>query len=315
MTTPTPTRLTARCTDDLLAMVPVALGFTPEDSLVLLTFDADRPFHARVDLPDLSEHDESVVEMLLAPARHHHVRRVAVLAYARSPRAGAAHRVGRRLVEAFRAAGIDVVDAVRADGERRHALLEPVGPGVPYDVSTHRFTAQAVLDGRPLLGSRGELAGSLEPDPDAVARTAAVATFLRDGPGRLSAVGVADAVDEHIEAGRLPDDVLVAVLRAIRAPAVRDGAWTTIRRATAIDHVRLWTDAVRRAPEPLRGSAAAVLAFAAWMAGDGALAWCAIDRCQAVDPANSLADLVAEGLQRAISPDAFEAGGLTSPGG
>jgi hypothetical protein len=315
MTTPTPTRLTARCTDDLLAMVPVALGFTPEDSLVLLTFAADRPFHARVDLPDAPDHDEQLVEMLLAPARHHHVRRAAVLAYARPPRADDAHRVGRRLVGALRAAGIDVVDAVRADGERWHALLEPADPGVPYDVSTHRFTAQAVLDGRPLLGSRGELAGSLEPCAAAVARTAAVARFVKEGPGRLSAAGVADAVEEHLAAGRLPDDVLVEVLRAIRAPGVRDGAWTTIRRATATDHVRLWTDAVRRAPEQLRGSAAAVLAFAAWMAGDGALAWCAIDRCLAVDPANSLADLVAEGLQRAVSPHVFEESGLTSRGG
>ena len=33
-------------------MVPVVLGFTPTDSLVMLTFGAASPFHARVDLPD-----------------------------------------------------------------------------------------------------------------------------------------------------------------------------------------------------------------------------------------------------------------------
>lgn len=302
MTTPAPTRLTARCTDDLLAMVPVTLGFAPEDSIVLLTFGADRPFHARVDLPLLPAHDADVVEMLLAPARHHGVRRAALLVYASPPRTDDAVRVGERLVRAFRGAGIDVVDAVRADGRRWFALLEPADPGVPYDVSTHRFTAQAVLDGRPLLRSREELAGSLAPDPAAIGSVAA----LLDRGRRLDAAEVAAAVAEHLPAGRFPDDVLADLLVAIRIPAVRDGAWTRIRRPAAPEHVRLWTDAVRRAPEQVRGSAAAVLAFAAWLAGDGALAWCAIDRCHAVDPANTLADLVADGLQRAVPPDVLD---------
>ena len=43
--------MTARCPEDLLAMVPVTLGFTPTDSVAMLTFGAVHPFHARVDLP------------------------------------------------------------------------------------------------------------------------------------------------------------------------------------------------------------------------------------------------------------------------
>jgi hypothetical protein len=49
-----------------------------------------------------------------------------------------------------------------------------------------------------------------------------------------------------------------------------------------------------------------VLAFAAWLAGDGALAWCAVDRCQAVEPDHSLAGLVAQLLESATSPDDWE---------
>ena len=41
----------ARTPEDVLATVPLVLGFEPEDSLVLLTFGAAHPFHARVDLP------------------------------------------------------------------------------------------------------------------------------------------------------------------------------------------------------------------------------------------------------------------------
>ncbi|MFC6344376.1 DUF4192 family protein, partial [Nocardioides hankookensis] len=46
--------------------------------------------------------------------------------------------------------------------------------------------------------------------------------------------------------------------------------------------------------------------FAAWQAGQGALAWCAVDRCVDVDPGYSLAGLVAELLTRAVPPDTWE---------
>ncbi len=66
------TTLTARRPEDLLAAVPVVLGFRPHCSLVMLTFDAPRCFHARVDLPPPAELDASVGEMvdaLLGPGR------------------------------------------------------------------------------------------------------------------------------------------------------------------------------------------------------------------------------------------------------
>ncbi len=47
-----PTTLTARCPEDVLALVPVLLGFLPSESVVMLTFGAAQAFHARVDRPD-----------------------------------------------------------------------------------------------------------------------------------------------------------------------------------------------------------------------------------------------------------------------
>ena len=49
-----------------------------------------------------------------------------------------------------------------------------------------------------------------------------------------------------------------------------------------------------------------MLAFAAWLAGDGALAWCAVDRCRESAPTHSLAALVAQLLDSAMSPDRWE---------
>ncbi len=74
--------LTAKSPEDVLAMVPVVLGFTPTDSLVMLTFGAANPFHARVDLPDRPRDVRHVVASLLEPAARHGVSRVLLVGYA-----------------------------------------------------------------------------------------------------------------------------------------------------------------------------------------------------------------------------------------
>ena len=59
----------ARSPEDVLAVVPVVLGFVPADSVVMLTFGASQPFHARVDLPPSRAEIPEVVEALAARAR------------------------------------------------------------------------------------------------------------------------------------------------------------------------------------------------------------------------------------------------------
>ena len=53
-------------------------------------------------------------------------------------------------------------------------------------------------------------------------------------------------------------------------------------------------------------TALSLLAFAAWHHGDGALAWCAIDRCLDVDPDYSMAHCVAQILTGAVPPSVWE---------
>ena len=49
----------------------------------------------------------------------------------------------------------------------------------------------------------------------------------------------------------------------------------------------------------------AVLGFAAWLSGEGALAWCAVERCLEGDPGDALAHNVAALLQNAIPPSTW----------
>ena len=81
----------------------------------------------------------------------------------------------------------------------------------------------------------------------------------------------------------------------------RDAAATTPRR-----HVELWRDLVRRAPATCAAPGRRLLAFAAWQAGDGALAWCAIDRCRAVDPDYRWPHCVAQALTGAVPPAVWD---------
>ena len=99
---------------------------------------------------------------------------------------------------------------------------------------------------------------------------------------------------------------LAAVAVSLPIGERRDEAWTWLHRSDARHAVDLWSDAVRRVPPSHVAGPAAVLAFAAWLVGDGALAWCAVDRCRELAPTHSLASLVAQLLDSATSPDRWE---------
>lgn len=301
------TTLTARSPEDVLAMVPVVLGFVPDDSVVMLTFGAFRTFHARVDLPPPGPATTAVVESLLEPALAHGVQRVVFVLY--SEEALRAERVASRLVRDFRRSGVEVVDALRADGRRWFPLLRGrrsrPATGTPYDVSAHPFAAQAVLDGRVTLASRAELAASVATDADRAERVAGA--IAGDGSEQRPE-WVRATVLRHASAGTVPSDLEAGrLLRAVGAdPAARDAAWMGLARSDARSHVALWTDLLRRAPEAHVPAAAALLGLVAWLAGHGALAWCAVDRARTVEPGHPLAMLVAELLESAFPPSEWE---------
>jgi len=177
--------------------------------------------------------------------------------------------------------------------------------GVPYDVSAHLFAAESVLTGRVTHASRADLEATVSPDPAAVARVADAAggpQVTRHEPGWVPAV-----VARCVAAGSVPDDAEAAnVLAALVDVRVRDAVLAHVGRDTAEAHTRLWSDLVRRAPEHLVAPAAAVLGFAAWLSGNGALAWCAVDRCLAADPDHRLAHQLAQALTEAVPPSVWE---------
>jgi hypothetical protein len=309
------TPFTAREPVDLIAVVPFLLGFHPEDSVVLLTFGAAETFHARVDLPDEPDEQAAVVDMLAAVLARHGVRRAALLLYTEDAWVAATFHdaaVARLVPD-----GVELIDVLRVARDRFHDGGDVDDPGTPYDVRTHRFTAEQVLEGTVVHHNRAELAATLDPRDPADARAVAdEAARIADGlftpTGRervdlaAHARWVQQVVRHHVAAGSplaVPDAARLLLLVAL--VEIRDVAWAEMTRAAAPAHVELWRDLARRCPRDLLPATTSLLAVAAWLSGHGALAWCALDRCASVDPEYSMAHCVSGLLEGAVPPSVW----------
>jgi hypothetical protein len=314
MTTPS---LSLRSEADLLALIPHTFGFHPENSLVLVSIGPGRqPFHARIDLPDGPDELAEVVGVLVHAAIRNRAEHAFLVGY--SDDVALVEDACALLAEALEGLGVEVVVVLRADGERWYPLgLEDLDvrsfEGIPYDVRTHELTTQGVLAGRVTYRNREELADSLSPlDAATVEEVAEAHDRLEALPGsepsRLAEEGrwLVAQVRTHLDRRVVPGPVAVArVLRAVADPDVRDLVWCEIDRDEAERHASFWREVVRRSPERLVSPAAGLLAFAAWLAGDGALAWCAVDRSLRADPDHTLAHLVSQALEQAMPPTAW----------
>jgi uncharacterized protein DUF4192 len=278
---------------------------------VMLTFGARRPFHARVDLPEPGEVDEALPELrqlLVSPCLAHEVDRVALVIYGDDPTVATAVATG--LAPSFEAEGVGVLAVLRAhDGCWWRVPVEPGEEGAgptPYDEESHPFAAEAVFAGRVTHRSREALRATLAPLPDERRRMIdLLAALPAPLPPDLHAILgiVRHCVRERAD----PDDDEAAVLlRAVTQVELRDGALYDVTPDTAAEQTRVWGHLLRRAPDVQVPDVAALTAFCAWQAGDGALAWCALDRCFAVDEAHPLGLCLAECLSRAVPPSAWQ---------
>ncbi|MDR7254539.1 hypothetical protein J2X46_003532 [Nocardioides sp. BE266] len=299
------TTLRARTPDDIAAFVPIALGFVPQHSVVLVSVGRGGGMHARVDLPHDPDDVDDVVEALVRPARRNGVREAVVVVY--DDDTTVADEAAWALHEGLTAAGIGVIEVLRVHDDHWYAVL-PGAPlaayrGVRFTLASHPFTAQGVLDGRVTHTSREALRATIAPDVAAGERAEedlAAASPLPPG-------GLAALTRRHVERGTtFTGAELAAVALTVTTGELRDEAWVWLTRGQARAAVDLWSDAVRRLPVAHVAGPAAVLAFAAWLVGDGALAWCAVDRCREAHPTHSLAGLVAQLLETATSPGTWE---------
>ncbi|MCX6395346.1 MAG: DUF4192 domain-containing protein [Propionibacteriales bacterium] len=323
------TTFTARTPADLLALVPIVIGFHPEDSVVLLTFGSSprhteragagvRTFQARVDLPVVEQEQRYVASMLRDVVRKHGITVVAVVLY--TDDAAVAARFADLLMPRLLADGIAVVDVLRVDGDRYFCVAEPDDPGTAFDLRSHPLTAQGVLHGRVVHESREAmreaLVGSDVADIEGVARAAEafVDKLSRDCGSPESAPETVAELARWLQRTiartrsdptQLSSEDAAGLLVLLCLDTLREVAWSELRRENAASYVVFLSALVRRAPADLVPGAAGLLGLAAWLEGDGALAWCALDRCLAENPDDNLAQHVAALLESATPPSVW----------
>jgi len=103
----------------------------------------------------------------------------------------------------------------------------------------------------------------------------------------------------------LADDDLVAWLGVVLTHVrVRDEAWVRIDPDHPQPHIELWREVVRRVEEPYVAGPACLLAYAAFVGGDGGLANVALDRADQADPQYTMAGLLRDVMQAGLPPTA-----------
>ena len=300
--------ITIRTHQDAIAAVPHLLGFHPTESLVLMPFSSQLPV-VRVDIPTTFEDRDSLWEESLRDALGPHVERTEAPA-----RMAAICFTGDR----------SNAEVTSRDIAQR---LGEIGVGVPVRLWTNGFvwsefttgdSGRCSQEATDLMATTGVVAGRVRP---AESREAMAATLVGDREPVAAhlehAYAAADtpAVERGWALGRLgkfldegtrlTDRDTARLLVAVQTISTRDALWAEMTLEHSAAHQALWVDLTRRAPDEVRAPAATMAAFASWLSGDGAKAWCALDEVP-TDQNYSMAAIVTGVLHGGLPPSEWE---------
>ncbi|GAA3357895.1 DUF4192 domain-containing protein [Saccharopolyspora gregorii] len=287
-------------TDAIVSEIPNLLGFVPAESLVLIGFTdlgtrSAFEFTLRIDLP-APEHRSPAARYLLdfAAARQIDAAIAVVVGGDRSEQRELITEIGTEF-DANQIALHALWTAALHTGESWYCYQDCGCDGVVYDTSGSQLAAMVAVQGFRRWGSREEMVASIAPVPDEDRQE--VADGLRAwrtlpesafGSLRDAAAPVLTAVEQLRGGEALSTDQAVAALGALSYPLVRD--MMLARREPGAE--QLWTLLLRYAPDAEIEAPAVLLATAAYLNGDGAMAGIALDRAREAAAPREPGDLV-----------------------
>lgn len=308
----------------LLQMVPYLVGFTPEQSVVLIGKKAPRGaviVSARYDIDAPAE----AASQWFAAARKAGADSFLVVLYDDDV-------VGpplphREMLDELVALGteneMEMTDALAVNKSRWWSYIcsnEMCCPsvGTPL-VQNGEVAAEAVLNGFVTRPSRSTLVDELAPDKQRVAQAEGLfeslsdeemlARALRPGVGslrlrRVTELKRADGIQrECMKDQRLPTpkEVIDLALPMVDL-MIRDCLMGSIPAGGSNDVLAFWRDVCTGCPEVLVAGPATVYALCAYAAGDGARANVGIDRALAAHPDYNMALLLLQAISGGMQP-------------
>jgi hypothetical protein len=318
MTTTQRMRVQLRDTGELIAGVPHLLGFRPTNSLVIAAHSganrANVALCLRADIPPPDLY-WSLAEQLKVPILRANACGVTILLVCDGSVDPPQPLQHSALVEAvtkvFGSVGIVVYHALwtpeikKGAGWWCYTSLECNGQ-IP-DPAGSALAAASAASGVVTFDSRAEMRASLEPtDRNPLAlRAERIAAALRLKPDEARATKlVADAI-AHVREGMvtLDDDRIVDLAVALTHMRVRDGCLRPEIVQLGQPLEQFWTDLTRVLPIPYRAEAACLLAFTAFLRGDGAKAGVALDAAMEADPEHRAAHLLRYSMDWGLPPE------------
>lgn len=313
-----PTRL--RDPGDLIAAVPHLLGFHPSDSVVVLVVrDHDVTMTLRADLPPAGV-PHRLADRLIAPlagCRGADAVLVVIGGGSSDPPEDLPHdAVVDELDDALHAADVPLLLAVwtraTAKGERWFDYHDVGTSGTVPDPSSTAFAAASAAEGHVTYASRAAMGDVLTPDPPgALSRRSTLLNRLSADhpPPDDETVPRRDRELIHAEVLRaatrkrpLTDEEVADLAHALSNPLTRDASLAYCVGEHAGSAEVLWTELTRASPAPERAEPATLLAFSAYIRGNGTLALLALDRAEEANPDHRLTELLRAALHGGLPP-------------
>ncbi|KAA8880381.1 DUF4192 domain-containing protein [Nocardia colli] len=324
---------------EIIAAIPAMLGFVPERSLLVVVLKdsaCDPPLDSthvfavmRFDLDLPAEIGNERAELVAAAVTRLCISDGAteVLAVVIDDRATVSESDSHTalitdlaLILADREIGLlgSWATAAIEPGSRWWSLLGRPAQGVIPDPKSSVVTAMVVAKGQPLYASRSGRVAAVQPDHEAVERIGRLLPAARAAVRRRYAVRRHDGdpdggsrwgyrrvlgVIAACETGHVPTDRESAEIAAVLADhRVRDGLLSTGLSNYRRSAESLWTHLTRTLPGPQRAEAAVLLAYSAYVRGDGVLAGIALQTALDADPYHDFAIMLAGALEIGLDP-------------
>lgn len=306
----------------LIAALPAVLGFVPVKSLVLVSLEAGRMGAVmRADLSD--DLIDGVGHLAEVVSNSGADRLVAVVVDADGALCPMCNDSHRQLCEALGAElasrdvvldAAHVVDRVEAGGTW-HCVDGCGSRGSVEDPSASPLAAAAVLEGRRLYARREDLqqvVAIVDEHRSAVLAAAIGAESQRrdaewdadpDGCGRRDVERVLALAPRVGGSDDLTDPEIAAVACSLTDVAVRDTLYALAVGVDAECAERLWALLSRTLPPPWRTEALVLLAFSAYVRGDGPLAGVSLDAALRIDGGHRMAVMLDTALQSGMRPE------------
>lgn len=292
--------LAIRGVEDLLGVVPHLLGFHPEESLVALLLDQGAvALTARVDLAQIALPGEAAEHLSRLQSRFPKAM-VCLIAYSDDPVLG-----WDVLRECDLTAGLAASCTLLVSGDRWFA--DPAGPAQPYDPRSSVAAAEATLRGMTARPSRAHLAALVQGPEDPAAfeqvfeeQRRWLAALLDPGMDRAFLVRLLAEV--RARPSSITDEECARLALMVRWCEPRDQASLMLCRETAPDLLAVWATVVARTPPSDAVQPLGLMGMAAWVAGDGALSMCCLERAEALARPTGLMSILANSNRLMLPP-------------